>query len=461
MVIKQRKINVKKTNKFLKSYSGGLNNIICSKKINHFDRKICNDKITKKLQIQNINNINLQEIHKNDKNKLSLHLLYKTNTNEIQLSLDYISRGANGSVYNTNIQIDNDNTYEFITKISRSSNDKYVNEQLMTAKFFEKSPHFLYYYGGFIDTVNRTINIFLEKADNTITTLLKENTNTFFNIENIYIQIILSIYTFHKNFGYYHDDTKLDNILYIKNKYNNNVFKYKFDKNIYIVKNIENIVILSDFDVIIQITPYKIPSHLGERIIVKFESEIFVFSYLILDYLKPLNNILNEIDINKLHSKTKFLFYRLYECLLKYDRIIKMYFIKDIKPINEYDKKTKIDVKSYMKYIDEIEDNLLTEMIDIYMLYDRFENIKIDKTDNYYNNLYNLNKYDLNFNKKNIKYEISPNEEFYIDETNLNILINPFNDKEIKLNNHNLGRRYSNVKQYLDLFLNLQKQVIR
>lgn len=207
---------------------------------NYIIKKFFNDFNT---HINNLNN----EI--NTINKLSL--IYSDNGisvinqhNEKKFLLFRFGRtlgeGSFGKVILSNIKDRNNKEYNISIKIIKINNDiGLLNKEIFLirkASYFlekKKTPHFLFYYNRIIS--NQHAVIFFEKLsgsvlDNNMNNILNiDKKNYLFNIQNIVTQIFLSIFSFHKYIGHYHNDTKFNNFLYIYDKHiTNNMFYYKY-----------------------------------------------------------------------------------------------------------------------------------------------------------------------------------------------------------------------------------------
>ena len=329
----QNLFRIKQIKKTLKFLSGGSDDILCSAKLNHTARTECN----------NIIKNNIKNIQCNNNNKCFI--------NDAELITEKIGSGANGEIFAISINISNE-SYTFVLKKGKINTDILIQGLLDNNNVFANSPHFLYYYQ------NNNNLLILEKANGSLTTLFKDTNLNDPDIMNIFCQIFIAIYTYHKYIGYYHDDTKLDNILYIKNDTTNTII-YKFNEYIYILPKTNYIVVLADFGN---------SSEMNYLI-----SKDFYFTAVINDYIYAINSFIDNFfhKINK--NISKFLI-DLYNICLDTDDEIKVYY-------NQH-KTISIQILSYY------EKEFIKNIFDLFIKNEIIINNNTDQYTNY--NAYNL-----------------------------------------------------------------------
>jgi len=175
--------------------------------------------------------------------------------------VDTIITGNNGVVYLTKTSIHN-KEYNIAIKMIKhgpySEMHKH-NFQTEIAIFIKLTnilhnginPHFSYFY-------KQIKNAFIiEKASGT---LFDQQTQRIFNdinvFKNILTQVFISIFSFHQFSGYYHDDTRYDNFLYMNMNMNikaNEYVKYTYNKKDYFLKASNYLVIIADYGNALQI----------------------------------------------------------------------------------------------------------------------------------------------------------------------------------------------------------------
>jgi len=380
----------------------------------------------------NCNN-NHDETSKNNCNRITKKYINSAEFKNLKLTYEYLANGLNGTVLKIN------EIPHVVVKNIKSKVEQNVNERIMKYNAAIHSPHFLYVYG--VDYSNDHFNLFFEKADGNITQLINGINLHKFNIENIIIQIILAVYTLHRNIGYYYVDSKFDNILYTKLK-KNQTYTYAINFEKFTLKNVQYTVHLADFGDAQLISPYvvKALSDGKKRSKLNFESDA-AFTYLVLDYLKPLCEILIDKTVRSdrvlrnfktLSINTLKLLHALIKVLLEYDTKIKKHL----------QKQTMLSI-TYMHYLYDIEEKMLIELINTFIAHDRNKNMQ--------------KSYTISFEIKSLIFNTPPNElNGYIQVPKTFILYDP-NEKMTNDLEQSKGHQYiMHATYYINDFYALQ-----
>lgn len=248
--------------------------------------KTCKKKVSKRTNTKNGGNINQQRIscksvildNRLDRcnyiinkflnaSKWNSILYYIDNKyiklDKIILNFDkVIGEGSFGKVILSSIN-HNNKIYNISIKIIKINNDinllkSEINLIKRASYFLEKkiNPHFLFYYGYIM--FDEYVVIIFEKLSGSVMDKTMENIlNTvqdpnkyLSNLQNIVTQIFLSIFSFHKFTGHYHNDTKFDNFLYIYDetvKNNNNYYIYEYNNKKYYLPCTNFVIIIADY----------------------------------------------------------------------------------------------------------------------------------------------------------------------------------------------------------------------
>jgi hypothetical protein len=160
------------------------------------------------------------------------------------ITIKYITYGAAGSIY----EIINDKGYDYIAKIQKCNTNEYKIErhlfsltESLTLKGVPNIPLSYKFYDG-----GDWCIIFMQKAQTNLDDFLNQVDNQSI-LRSITEQMVISLYIFHKYFGFYHCDTNARNFMIYNIPTDPPCWEYIFDFGTYRVKNFGYKVSLIDF----------------------------------------------------------------------------------------------------------------------------------------------------------------------------------------------------------------------